>query len=286
MTTDRARGTRLLNALLLGVVCAAGSVTTAQAPTIVAAIGNEQITLDDFRTLLQAIRAGNRTETTLQTLSAAGRERLLDTVVDRSILARAARDEGLADRPDVRFLMQQAANQVLAERYVQTHTARVATDDRALREFFQTHRADFVTRERVKVRHIVSATAAEADAVLAAIREGGDFATLARERSADSATRETGGDLGWVTRGVMVKPFEDVVFALAKGKVGGPVRTNIGFHVVMVDDVEEPALPAFEAIKSMVKERKVAAELERVRAAVRARHPVSVNHDAVRNFGR
>ena len=120
----------------------------------------------------------------------------------------------------------------------------------------------------------------------AQIHRDGELATLARERSADNATRDTGGDLGWVTRGVMVKPFEDVVFALAKGKVGGPVRTNIGFHVVMVDDVEEPALPAFEAIRSMVKERKVAVELERVRAAVRARHPVSVNHDAVRNLGR
>ena len=239
MTTNRIRRTRLLNALLLCVVGVAGTAATAQAPTIVASIGNEQVTLDDFRTLLQSIRAGNRTESTLQTLSPAGRERLLDTVVDRTILARAARDEGLADRPDVRFLMQQAANQVLAEHYLQAHTTRVAADDRALREFFQAHRDDFITRERVRVRHIVSATQAEADAVVAAIREGGDFATLARERSADNATRDTGGDLGWVTRGVMVKPFEDVVFALAKGKVGGPVKITGFVRYALGEGIEK-----------------------------------------------
>jgi parvulin-like peptidyl-prolyl isomerase len=79
---------------------------------------------------------------------------------------------------------------------------------------------------------------AKANEVLAKVNAGEDFGELAKTYSADFASGQNGGDLDWFGRGVMVKEFEDAAFALKKGKVSGLVRTNFGFHIIKVDDIE------------------------------------------------
>src|SRR5262249_18450596 len=154
------------------------------------------------RMVLHALREAGRTETTLETLTAAGRERLLNAIVEQELYALAAREEGLDRDPDVRFWIDQAVADVLAKRYLERRVRQVVVTDEALKAFYDAHRDLFTTPSRVKVRHIVVATRAEADAVLAEIENGRDFVETATARSIDAGTRERGGDLGWVTRGV------------------------------------------------------------------------------------
>ncbi|MGH7569671.1 MAG: foldase protein PrsA, partial [Gemmatimonadales bacterium] len=77
-----------------------------------------------------------------------------------------------------------------------------------------------------------------ADSLLAELRRGADFAALARRYSADSASREAGGELGWFRRGVMVKNFEYVAFSLRPGDVSAPVETEFGYHIIKVERVQ------------------------------------------------
>ncbi|MBI4013353.1 MAG: peptidyl-prolyl cis-trans isomerase [Candidatus Rokubacteria bacterium] len=114
---------------------------------------------------------------------------------------------------------------------------------------YQERRAEFEQPERRKVAHIlvrvptVGGSAAEegakakAEAALAQIKGGADFARVAREVSQDDATASRGGELGLVARGELMPPFEQVAFELKRGEVGGPVRTGYGYHVVKVLDV-------------------------------------------------
>jgi peptidyl-prolyl cis-trans isomerase SurA len=76
------------------------------------------------------------------------------------------------------------------------------------------------------------------DSLLGALRGGADFATLARRFSDDSATRDSGGTLGWFRRGTMVKEFEAVAFRLRPGQISNPVETDFGFHIIQVDRVQ------------------------------------------------
>lgn len=107
----------------------------------------------------------------------------------------------------------------------------------------------FTHPEQVRVRHILIAagkdsTVAEqvaarrkAEKLLAQVRQGADFAKLARANSDDTATRATGGDLGFFARGQMIKPFEDAAFALKPGE-SALVQTQFGFHVIQLEAVK------------------------------------------------
>ncbi|HEX8131184.1 MAG TPA: peptidylprolyl isomerase [Pyrinomonadaceae bacterium] len=79
-------------------------------------------------------------------------------------------------------------------------------------------------------------TKAKAEAVLAQLRAGGDFAALAKEHSVDTSNKDRGGDLGWFGRGMMVKPFEDAAFALKPGELSGIVETQFGYHIIKLEE--------------------------------------------------
>lgn len=74
-----------------------------------------------------------------------------------------------------------------------------------------------------------------AESLVVELRGGADFGNAARRFSADTASREQGGELGWFRRGVMVKEFEDVAFRLRPGVISDVVPTSFGFHVIRVE---------------------------------------------------
>jgi peptidyl-prolyl cis-trans isomerase SurA len=90
-------------------------------------------------------------------------------------------------------------------------------------------RPSLPARERARAR---------AESLLAEIKSGTDFERVARRESADSGSREQGGDLGWARRGVMVPEFERWMFGLRPGDLSPVVETVHGFHVIRVDRVQ------------------------------------------------
>ncbi len=99
------------------------------------------------------------------------------------------------------------------------------------------------TAEHVHARHILLDTSQEAERILAQLQAGADFAALARTYSQDASTRESGGDLGFFPRGILVAPeVEEAAFALQPGQFGGVVTSLLGYHIVQVVE-RDPARP-------------------------------------------
>jgi parvulin-like peptidyl-prolyl isomerase len=91
------------------------------------------------------------------------------------------------------------------------------------------------TAEHVHARHILVDTSQEAERILAQLQAGADFASLAKAYSQDTSTRESGGDLGFFPRGILVAPeVEEVAFALQPGQFSGVVTSALGYHIVQV----------------------------------------------------
>lgn len=133
------------------------------------------------------------------------------------------------------------------------------------RDFFEANRERLGAPESVRLRHILVATEREANDFMVALRAGGaDFAKLASQASQDAGSREKGGDLGFVSRGLLLPEIEKAAFALKSGEVAGPVRTQLGFHIFKAEEVLAAKPAVFKEIKQdLVK----ALEAERIAKA-------------------
>jgi hypothetical protein len=103
------------------------------------------------------------------------------------------------------------------------------------------------------VRHILVETQDEADDIVAELRDGGDFATLAEERSIDTASGQQGGDLGCQPAGSFIAEFEDAFADAEDGDLIGPVETSAGFHVILVDSAYHR--PSEDEVRAVVESR-------------------------------
>lgn len=135
----------------------------------------------------------------------------------------------------------------------------VQVDEASLRAYYEQVKERFAEQERRRGRHILiavddttdDATAKKtADEVMAKLNAGGDFAALAKQYSKDPVSAEKGGDLDWATRGMFVGPFEDALFSMNKGELRGPVRTEFGYHVLRLDDIEGGGVKAFDDVRA------------------------------------
>ncbi|HVE63917.1 MAG TPA: peptidylprolyl isomerase [Mycobacteriales bacterium] len=145
----------------------------------------------------------------------------------RPQLLQAAAGMGLveADIPD--FVRSGLVNEAVGTKLV---ADRVVTDA-DLKAAYDANRGRF---ESAEVQHILVATEVRARGVLARLRAGEDFATLAKTFSIDPGSKDRGGNLGTNPRGTFFVPFENAVFAAKIGELVGPVQTEAGFHVIKV----------------------------------------------------
>jgi len=132
----------------------------------------------------------------------------------------------------------------------------VTVTDQEIKQYFESNFAEYGGQEeQVKARHILVATEEEALEVIKELKAGADFAELAKKKSTEPAAQTSGGDLGYFTRGQMVPAFEEAAFSQKVGQISEkPVKTEFGYHVILVEDHKQAVKPDFEKAKDQVKE--------------------------------
>lgn len=133
-------------------------------------------------------------------------------------------------------------------------TKGITVSDEEIAKYYEENKERFAIEEEVKARHILVKTEREAEEILQKIKEGADFAELAEEYSIDSGNKNQGGDLGWFGRGKMVPEFEKVAFKTEVGKVSEIVKTQFGYHIIMVEDKKEAGLQNLEEAKEQIEQ--------------------------------
>jgi peptidyl-prolyl cis-trans isomerase C len=193
------------------------------------------------------------------------------TTVDQLYLAGAAaadaRANGIDKRPDVQARIRAAVDAILADEQVKHLIAQSQTPDfeAAAEEHYLTHKQEYVRREQVEAAHILIRTEDRGDEeALALIKKlradvlnGASFQDLAKEYSEDKGSARRGGRLGFFSRGQMVKPFDEAAFALKEGQISEPVKTEYGYHIILVERrVPEGIRPFGEVKEKIVKNMK------------------------------
>ena len=122
----------------------------------------------------------------------------------------------------------------------------VTVSDEEVEQYYTENNLLYKTAEERRVSHIIiefgddeAAAKAKAEALVAELANGADFATLAQENSDDTFTAENGGDLDFITAGMMDEAFDDAAFSLAQvGDVSDVVETEFGYHIIKLTDIK------------------------------------------------
>ncbi|TMU87198.1 foldase [Bacillus sp. BHET2] len=116
---------------------------------------------------------------------------------------------------------------------------RISITEDQIKEYFETNKDTFAQQEQIEASHILVDDEKTAQEVKKKIDDGGDFAELAKEYSSDTSNAESGGELGYFGKGEMVTEFDDKAFAMKKGEISDPVKTEFGYHIIKVTDKKE-----------------------------------------------
>ena len=177
---------------------------------------------------------------------------LLNQLINTLILAQQGEKNGLEKKANVRAALNMARMQVLAEaemsHYLSTHPVTDAEIEAAYKEQYSG-----TNLNEYKVRHILVQKKEEAEEIIRLLEQKkADFAELAKARSLD-ASKENGGELGWIERQQVVKPFGDAMAGLGKGEyTKEPVKTQFGWHVIQVEDIRQQKAPPLEEVKAQL----------------------------------
>ena len=202
-----------------------------------------------------------------------GKKAFLSTYIEQRLIVQQAIKEGVNKSAAVKAEMQEAADRALYNAYIRDSVGAQIVTEADVRAEYDKNKEAYQLPERIRARHIIvtpDATAvtnskgdnATSDekalekitTMAQRLRQGYDFGDLAREFSEDSLAA-SGGELGWFARGTMVPEFEEVAFTLQKGQISRVVKTQFGYHIIQLEDREEPRVAPYEEVRTEIRDR-------------------------------
>lgn len=213
--------------------------------TVIATVGENKITLGQLLVARQGL-PGEFQQLPDEILMQA----LIEQVANQTLLADAAREAELDDKPAVQIAIQNQERAVLAGAYLADAISERVNEE-AVEAYYNEHFTEAEPVKQVRAAHILVEDEETAKEIKAKLDEGEDFAALASEYGTD-ATAERGGDLGWFSHGDMVPPFADAAFAMEPGTISDPVQTSFGWHIIKLNETRTRPVPPLSAVKGEI----------------------------------
>ena len=175
---------------------------------------------------------------------------LVGYMVNRILASEAAKKAGLENDADVAKIKAFMERKALQDVYIaKMLMERVSEED--VTAYYDKEIKNGAVEEEVRARHILLDNREAADAVVADLENGADFAALAKERS-KGPSGPSGGDLGYFSKQSMVPAFSDAAFKLAAGETSPPVQTQFGWHVIRVADRRNRPVPPLDQVRDQI----------------------------------
>jgi len=182
--------------------------------------------------------------------SAEARKSFIDRLAMQLLISQEAAKKGLDKTPQVLDQIELIKQSVLVDAYIQDYFKSNPISEDALNAEYEKMKAQAAGTE-YKARHILVASESEAKSIIAKLNKNPNaFEALAKEKSKDPGSKVKGGDLGWFDPRGMVPEFGAAVAKLEKGKyTEEPVKSQFGYHVILLEDSRPLPVQSMEAIK-------------------------------------
>lgn len=214
------------------VVLAAGALTykvyAEKNNGVAAVINGEQITVAEVKELYE-----ENPQIKAQVPFEEFYSRALDVIINSKLALQAATNANIQATPEYQKEFAAVQDELARKVYIDKQVAARVTDE-AVKSFYDNYVSEFKSVKEVKAKHILVDTEDMAKEIIAKLDKKAKFDDLAKEYSKDQA------DLGYFTADMMVKEFSEAAFAMEKGSYSKePVKTEFGYHVILVEDVRD-----------------------------------------------
>ncbi len=225
---------------------------TAQPPAaaVLAEMNGYKLTDHDFEVLLQMLPSVNQ-----QTMTPEQRQQIIKNWMQVVTFSKEAQAKGLDQDPVVAEQMEMFKKRLLFERYQKELLSQVKVSEEETQKYFEEKRDQFQTPGQVRVSRIVVATKEKADEVRRSAAQGVPFEQLAKEQSTDEASKQQGGDIGWVKPGYKEPELLRVVEALEPNQISEPFSTPAGWQIVKVAEKQPAVQKQYADVKKLISQQ-------------------------------
>ena len=182
---------------------------------------------------------------------------VVNELVYQTLLYEDAMEKGMDKDDEFTQVLEKTKESMLKTYALGKLLSTVSVTDDEIKKFYEDNKDLFKENESANASHILVAEEDKANEIYEKVKNGEDFASLAKEFST-CPSKEKGGELGTFTRGQMVKEFEDAVFNNEVATITEPVKTQFGYHIIKINDKNEGRDLAFDEVKD-----KIAAQVRR-----------------------
>lgn len=211
-----------------------------------------------------------------QKIDAPVKEAIVNKLVDSELVYQEAQKLGLDKQPDYLAREELSRRELLTNTFLQDFVKKNPVSEADSKAAYEQYKKAYGEKE-FSAQHILVKTEAEAKDVIAQLGKGGNFAKIAKEKSIDPGSKEKGGDLGWFSPTMMVKPFSEALADLQKGGLTAtPVQTQFGWHVIKLVDSRASQPLAYDKVKEGLQKNLQQRNLEKMMAELRSKAKVDI----------
>jgi len=196
-----------------------------------------------------------------------------EELIRRELLMQEAKKAGLDKKADIVAQAEAVRQSIIIRAYVQEYARKNPIGDAQLKSQYDAIKAQLGSTE-YKARHILVKEETEAKTIIDNLKKGAKFDELAKQ-SIDPGSKDSGGDLGWSSANNFVKPFADALTSLSNGKyTETPVKSEFGYHVILLDETRPLAVPPFEELKPRLLQQAQSQQISKMVEDLRAKAKV------------
>lgn len=247
---------------------------------VIAKVGDVELTKDDMIRIMRNLPQ----EQQQQVAGVEGRKQLLNEMVAGELFYLQGKAEGFDTEAKYQELVAEAQRTILQQYTMQKVLGNINVSEEDMKAYYEENKVKFQAGATAKASHILMAEEDAIKDVQAEIAAGLSFAEAAAKYST-CPSKERGGDLGSFEQGRMVPEFEEVAFSQEIGSISQPVKTQFGYHLILVEERNEASAKSFEEVSEQISQEMTYQKQTEVYmsevAKLKATYPVEVFEEAL-----
>jgi len=251
-----------------------------QNENILVEIGKYKITIDEFENELKRYGKSQSFRDKLDTLTEEGKKRVLENMIRENLFYIAGEEEGIKLSSEEEEQINRLKRYIIIRKYITEKLKEKPVPEEEMKDYYEKNKKEFVIPEKRKASHIIVSDENKAKELLKKIKEGADFSQIAKENNIDGS-KNKGGDLGWISKGYMIKEFEEVAFSLKKGEISDVIKTKFGYHIIKVEDIKPEEEKNFEEVKESIRKKIEEERIKQLEEDLKKKYNVKVDYEAI-----